>query len=312
MRKSTRTNFLTLLILLVCTTIKAQEKNEASIIKSDITGMVKSLKNNDAAKLYTYFPSEKTIKEIFLLSEDNNYEKIKSRYGYHLNVQKEDFLKTIIKKVSSDFSSYKIIISYYQRPSKHQFSKAIISTIISINNRCYELELLMLKLEDSYYYLPKEELQKTKESCIELLTKAKNRKLNDNEVFIIYDSNTTENNSKPIPFVLTDIEPTIGKCNLESNNAICFKKAIETIISEGLLKLESNKNDNSVKSKRVFISFTINKLGKIENVTSNNVNTKLKKNITDILLKVDGITPAQNGGITVKSLFTAPITINIK
>lgn len=115
-----------------------------------------------------------------------------------------------------------------------------------------------------------------------------------------------ENDTKPIPYALADIKPTLGECT-NKNDALCLKSAIENRILNGLDRNKFNDYEISTSSKRLLMQFMISKQGKIEDITIKGANAILKADVETILQNIDDIIPAQKNGDVVDVLFMTPV-----
>jgi len=131
----------------------------------------------------------------------------------------------------------------------------------------------------------------------------------DREIDIIDINQTSETTPKDIPFAVIEKVPVYPGCTGESNKVLkkCMSDHIAAYVSKNF-RIKKASKGLKPGIHRVFVSFKIDKTGKITNIKSRAPNAALEKEAIRVMKKLPKLQPGQQKGKAVGVLYSLPIT----
>lgn len=122
-----------------------------------------------------------------------------------------------------------------------------------------------------------------------------------------------DDESKDVAFAVIEKVPVYPGCTDDTNEGLkhCMSQKITTLVSKSFDIKKASKGLEAG-THRVFVSFKIDKTGKITTIKSRGPSAALEKEAVRVVKKIPKMTPGQQKGKNVGVLYSLPITFNIE
>lgn len=115
-----------------------------------------------------------------------------------------------------------------------------------------------------------------------------------------------------VPFAVIEKVPVYPGCTGDDNKTLkqCMSKKIAAFVNENF-NIKKSSRGLTPGTHRIFVSFKIDKKGRITNVRSRAPNKKIEKEAIKTIKKLPKMIPGQQKGKNVGVLYSLPITFKI-
>ncbi|MFK7747400.1 MAG: hypothetical protein AB8B65_03340 [Kordia sp.] len=296
-----------LLLLLICAIGHAQIEET---IKKDITKLANIINTKDVQGFYDFLCDTKDLKKLFAASDETDYNKIKFRYGQHLEMQPNmlfhDELDRKLKKYKKR-PKLKPHLVLYKKATMEAEKKTVITIFFKdANGSLFSMELKSKKIGNEMFYAYKGELEKLQQKNIDNFNqKIKPLITNNTSSFSIISfskaSSTTK--EKAYPYATLDEKPIIeNKVQLSD-----FSKKVQTEV----LKIIDPSKENLGRN-RCMVRLIVTKDKQFKNIRIRAATKTLEDNVLTILQKQKVTQAGKKDGIPVDTEITLVLMFTIK
>ncbi len=231
------------ILLLICAVGHAQIEKT---IQKDVIKLTEIINTKNAQAFYDFLADAKDLKKLFAASDETNYDKIKFRYGQHLQATPQQLFAEFDKKLRKYKKRPKLApcVVLYKKATMDKEKKTFINIFYKdADGSLYSMELKTKKIGNEIFYAYKEEIEKMQQKNIDNFNKNIKPLLTNNTseyTIINFQKEVATTKDKTYPYATVDEKPII-----ENKAALAdLIKKVQTEVMELVDPTKENKGRN--------------------------------------------------------------------
>ncbi len=277
-------------------------------IKKDISKLSKIINTKNAQGFYDFLCDAKDLKKLFAASDETDYNKIKFRYGQHLEATPKSLFDEFDKKLSKYPKRPKLKphVVLYEKAKMEAEKKTFITIFFKDGNgSLYSTELKSKRIDNEIFYAYKGEVEKLQQKGIDNFNEnIKPLLLNNTSNFsiITFNKATSTTKEKAYPYAILDEKPIIENRVQLSD----FSKKVQTEVLKIIDPSKENKGRN-----RCMVRLIVTKDKQLKNIRIRAATKSLEENVLTVLQQQKVTQAGKKDGIPVDTEVTLILMFTI-